>query len=130
MPIDLEIQAFIDQYVDSYNRRDLAGLEKMYAENASLFSPYGPAAIGNAAILETHSEWFDEDEQNKRMTLVEAQVSEGLGYCVVRYAGDYPDGSGNLVTESGVSVNVLKRSSRGNWQFQVTSLTSDTPAPE
>lgn len=130
MPVDLEIQTFIDQYVDSYNRRDLAGLETMYAENASLFSPYGPAAIGKASIVDTHSEWFDEDEQNKRMTLVEALVNEELGYCVVRYAGDYQDGGGNLVTESGVSVNVLKRSSQGNWQFLVTSLTSDAPTPE
>ena len=130
MSFDLEIQAFIDRYVDVYNRRDLAGVKEMYAEGASLFSPYGTAAIGKPAIIDTYSKWFGADEQDKRMVLIEALDSDKLAYCVVRYAGDYPDGGGNIVTESGVSVNVLKRSSQGNWQFLVTSLTSDTPTPD
>ena len=37
------------------------------------------------------------------------------------------DDAGSLITESGVSVNVLKRHVDGHWQIHITSLTSDTP---
>jgi uncharacterized protein (TIGR02246 family) len=128
MSIETDLQAVIDRYVDAYNRHDLAAIGAIFTDTASLYSPYGPPAVGHAAIMQAHTDWFAANEQNKRMTVISAQATGDLAYCVLHYAGDFPDESGTLSTESGVSVNVLKRQGGGPWKLHVTSLTSDTPA--
>jgi ketosteroid isomerase-like protein len=127
MSIETEMQAVIDRYVDAYIRHDLAAIGAIYSDAASIYSPYGPAALGNAAVVETHKDWFSANEQNKRLSMLRAEAVGDLAYCVMQYAGDFPDEAGNLVTESGVSMNVLKRHADGLWQIHITSLTSDRP---
>ena len=127
MSLETEMQAIIDRYVDAYNRHDLMVIAAMYTEKAALYSPYGPAALGHAAVMQAHKDWFGANEQNKRMRVIRAEGKGDLAYCVIHYAGDFPDDAGSLITESGVSVNVLKRHVDGHWQIHITSLTSDTP---
>jgi uncharacterized protein (TIGR02246 family) len=127
MSFETEMQAIIDRYVDAYNRHDLVAIGAIFTDTASVYSPYGPPAMGHAAIMRAHTDWFAANEQNKRMKVISAQATGDLAYCVLHYAGDFPDESGTLITESGVSVNVLKRHVDGHWQIHITSLTSDTP---
>lgn len=127
MPIQAKIEALIDRYVDAYNRHDLSAIGTLYTEAASLYSSYARAAVGHPAVMEAHKDMFEANEQNKRLSLIHAEADGDLAYCVIRYAGDFPDEAGNLITETGISMNVLKRRGEGHWQIHVTSLTSDTP---
>ena len=91
MSIETDLQAVIDRYVDAYNRHDLAAIGAIFTDTASLYSPYGPPAVGHAAIMQAHTDWFAANEQNKRMTVISAQATGDLAYCVLHYAGDFPD---------------------------------------
>ena len=56
-----------------------------------------------------HKEWLDAGETNKTIKVIEAHADGVLAYCVAAYAGDCPDEVGNLITESGTSLNIAKR---------------------
>jgi hypothetical protein len=58
-------------------------------------------------------------------TLIEADADGRLGYCVLAYAADYRRPDGTVTTDTGKSVNVLRRQVNGDWQIQISSLTAD-----
>jgi ketosteroid isomerase-like protein len=61
------------------------------------------------------------------LTLQAADASGELGYCILAYAGDYPQSDGSTATERGRSVNVPRRQTDGDWKIQVSSLNTDRP---
>ncbi|MGB5558564.1 MAG: nuclear transport factor 2 family protein [Paracoccaceae bacterium] len=122
-----EIQAVLDAYVGQYRARDVDGCVDHYAPDGAIFSPYGPAATGRNALQQTHREWFDADETNKKLRAIEVQGSGNLAYCLAAYSGDFPLEDGPRTTHSGTSLNVLIRDPGGHWKIKISSLNSDIP---
>jgi uncharacterized protein (TIGR02246 family) len=120
-----DIESLVRTLLGALRRQDAAGCAALYAEDGLIVSTYGPPARGSDEIRATHQSWFDEGETNKRLTLMEADAGDKLGYCVLAYAANYLRSDGTYVTDSGKSVNVLRRHTNGDWKIQVSSLTAD-----
>ncbi len=110
---DLFQQVF-DGYVHSYRSRDAAGCASYFTDNAELYSPYGPAAIGRPAIETTHKEWVEEEGEDKAIEVLHADAEGRIGWCLARFS----EGS----AASGTSLNVLYQQADGKWLIAQCSL--------
>lgn len=114
MDFKKQCQKLLDQYVSFYRAGDAAGCAMVYTPEAELYSPFGPPAIGRAAIEATHDEWVKEGAEGKEIQVVSAGCSGDLGWCIA--------GFGEGTTGNGSSVNILARQSDGNWLITHCSL--------
>ena len=120
------IERLVARLLDALQRHDAAACADLFTADGLILSPYGPPARGTTEIEATHQSWFDEGETNKRLTLLDASASGDLAYCVLAWAGDYPQPDGTCTTHSGRSVNVLRRTAHGDWKIAISSLTADS----
>lgn len=119
------IEFLVEALLDALKRHDAAACAAIFTGDGLIISPWGPPARGFDEIRATHQAWFDEGEANKRLTLLEADASGDLAYCLLAWAGDYAQSDGSVATYSGTSVNVVRRQADGEWKIQVQSLNSD-----
>ena len=127
MAIQSEMQELVDEWVARFVSGDVDGATDMFTSDGAIYSPYDGAAIGIEAVREVHQRWMDSGETNKKLVVLEAQADGDLGYNVVRYSGGYPQDDGSIVTETGFSVNIVKRQPDGQWKFHISSLNSEVP---
>ena len=104
----------LDDYVACYRVGDAVGCAAVYAPEAELYSPYGPAAIGRAAIKAAHQDWVAEGAEDKQIKVINADCSGDLGWCLAHYS----EGA----TGMGTSMNILARQSNGDWLITHCSL--------
>lgn len=121
------MEDLLERWVASFSAGDIETCVEIYSEDGAIYSPYGPAATGRQAIRETHKEWLDAGETNKRIKVLEAGGDGSLAYCVAAYSGDYPQEDGSIATESGTSLNIAVKQPDGSWKLHISSLNSDTP---
>lgn len=114
MTFKTTFQKLFDRYVACYRSADAAGCASVFTSEAELYSPYGPPAIGRAAIEATHQEWASEGADGKKIDVVDAGGSGDVGWCLAHYS----EGS----TGRGTSLNVLERQQDGNWLITHCSL--------
>ena len=119
------IELLVERLLDALKRHDAATCAALFTDDGVIISPWAPPARGPDAIRATHQAWFDEGEANKRLTVLEANASGDMAYCLLAWSGDYPRSDGSVATYGGTSVNVLQRHANGDWKIQVQSLNSD-----
>ena len=107
-------QHLLDDYVACYRVGDAVGCAAVYAPEAELYSPYGPAATGRAAIKAAHQDWVAEGAEDKQIKVINADCSGDLGWCLAHYS----EGA----TGMGTSMNILARQSNGDWLITHCSL--------
>ncbi len=127
MSILEQMQAMFDDWEANYSRGDVEASVVAYTEDGAIYSPYGPAAVGRAAIRETHKEWLAAGEMNKKIEVLDARGEGRLAYCLAAYSGDFEQDDGSIVTESGISLNIALKQADGSWKLYISSLNSDTP---
>lgn len=115
MTIQQELQALYDQYVAAYRAKDAEGCAAVFAEDSKLLSPYGPVATGRNEIRNIHREWLQEDNQSKKLTVLEAGTSGDTAWCLVEYSEGEAEGEG-------FSLNVFERQPGGDWLIRMCSL--------
>lgn len=111
----------MNRYLERYAAHDSEGCADLYAETGVILSPYGPPAIGRAAIRDEHAAWFLEGETNKSMMVLDAALDGAAGFCLVAYSADVPGDNGPMRVH-GASVNTLTKDKDGDWLIQQTSL--------
>lgn len=119
------IESLVARLLAALQRHDASACAALFTDDGLILSPYGPPAQGNEEIRATHQAWFDEGETNKRLRLLEVDASGDIGYCVLAYSGDYLQSDGSCVTDSGRSVNIIRRQPDGDWKIHVASLNTD-----
>jgi ketosteroid isomerase-like protein len=117
MDFQKECQQLIDRYVSYYRKGDATGCASVYRPEAEMYSPFGPPAIGRRAIEAAHKEWVSEGADHKKINVVSAGRSGGLGWCIARFSED--------TTDSGSSMNILTRGPDGCWKISHCSLTEN-----
>ncbi len=125
-----DIQSLFDTYVAAYETGNAEGCAAIYTEDGQVHSPFGPPAVGRAAIAATHAEWFTEGEENKSVIVHEAEASGDLAYCLAAYNADVPQLDGPPRREAGVSLNTLRRQAVGSYLIAVTTLVPTHIDPE
>lgn len=118
------IENLMARYADLYRHKDAPGLTALYADDAVIYTSFGPPVRGRAAILAEHAAWLAQDEDNKSLRILDLCVEAELATCVVEFSADRADGSG---PETGVSVNVLRKDPAAGWLIRTTSLILGPP---
>lgn len=105
----------LDGYLAAYIAQDADGCASIFTPDAALISPFGQPARGRAAIAATHMEWFAENEQDKRIDVLEFHQHGAIGHCLLSWAARVPDEGtpGKLHDASGLSLGVLSFSDDG-----------------
>jgi len=104
-----QLMKTVEAYLAAYCAQDEDGCARAFTPDGALFSPFGPPARGRAEVAATHLEWFAEDEQDKRLELLEFQGNGAFGHCVLGWSARVPDENGpdGFHRVSGVSLAVL-----------------------
>ena len=104
-----QLLKLVDAYLAAYSAQDSEGCARAFTPDGALFSPFGPPAKGRAAIAATHSEWFAEDEEDKRLEVLEFHENGESGHCLLGWSARVPDKNetSGFRTEGGVSLCVL-----------------------
>ena len=110
-----ELQSVWDRYVAAYKAGDAAGCAAVFTPDAAVYSPYGPPAIGRAAIAAQHSEWVKLGGDGKTLIIEGAGSSGDLAWCLLRY-------SEGEVAGNGTNLTVFERQAGGNWLARISSL--------
>ena len=113
------IAALLARYVAAYRAGDADGCAAVYTEDATLVSPFGPPAVGRAAIAAVHRDWTAEETAGKTLDIVEFGTDGDHAWCFARFAEDHATGEG-------VSLNVLVRQPDGGWLIRACSLNEGT----
>ena len=118
MVLKTDIQTLLDRMAIAYSAGDAAACAEMFAMNAQLHSPFGPAAVGRPAIEELHRDWVA-DSTSKSFTILDHGSEEALAWCLCRFSeGD--------VTGDGTSLIVLERQEHHHtWLIRICCLHGD-----
>jgi uncharacterized protein (TIGR02246 family) len=127
MSIRDELEALNALWLEAFSRGDVEACASLFTEDAAIYSPYGPPALGREAIKQTHQDWLNSGETNKKLEILDAGGDGNTAFLVASYSGDYPTEGGGYETESGKVVNVCTRQPDGRWKFHIGSLNSDEP---
>jgi uncharacterized protein (TIGR02246 family) len=130
MAIADELQALLDHWLACYARGDIEGAVACFAADGAIYSPYGPPAVGHAALMQLHAEWLAEDESDKRIVVREARGTGDVAYCVADYHTEAETPSGQRVRETGTVLNVAVRDAAGRWVLQISSINRTRPTLE
>ncbi|MCT8159880.1 YybH family protein [Pseudoruegeria sp. SHC-113] len=123
-----DIDALFKLYLDAYAQKDTAAVAELFEEDGALFSPFGPPAFGRAAIAATHADWFNEDETEKAMKVVEAREDTTGGHALVGFASSFKSENEPPQRHYGMSLNTLTRAANGTWRIRHCCLSMfDTP---
>ena len=114
MSID-RLKMLVDAYLTAYIAQDPDGCARTFTPEGALFSPFGPAARGRAAIAATHAEWFTEVEEDKHLEVLEFHENGENGHCLLGWSSRVPDESdaNGFRIERGISLSVLIITDRG-----------------
>lgn len=119
-----ELQKIADEWVESFIAHDLDGIANHFLAEAAIYQPDGRAAEGLDAVMSVQKDWLELGETNKKLKVIDGQISGDVAYYIGRYSGDYPNEDGSTYTESGVVVGVYHKDKVGNWRGRVMAMTS------
>ena len=110
-----DLEALAAAYLSAYIAQDAEGCARTFTKEGALFSPFGPEARGRPAVAATHSEWFAEKEEDKRLEVVEFSGNGTSGHCLLAWSARVPDETEAGATRrvGGVSLCVLKMTGEG-----------------
>ena len=97
----------VSSYFSAYSTQDSEGCSRAFTADGALFSPYGPPARGRQAIAATHSEWFAEKEEDKRLEVLEFHQIGDSAHCLLGWSARVPNEENGFSVASGVSLCVL-----------------------
>lgn len=112
-----QLQKYLDQMAAAYSAGDAKACAEMFTAQGELHSPYGPAAVGRAAIEALHRDWTAEPSK-KKFDLVKAKKSGTMAWALVRF-------SEGAVTGTGTSLLILEQQDSGAWLTQICCLHGD-----
>jgi len=115
------IRAAISSYLAAYEAKDAKVCASFYTGDAWVVSPWGAPLHGRAAIQAAHLEWFEAEEHNKIMDIIDLRIASSMAQCLVRYAADVPGETGPE-HEFGVSLNGFALEADGKWRITHSSL--------
>lgn len=111
--VKAEIQTLENQWADAINKKDLAGLMAMYADDALSMPDGAPTLTGKAAIQERQAKQFADAKGNITISFQTMDVF-GDGDIVTEYGTSTEKDEKGTVVETGKYVATFKKTD-GKW---------------
>ncbi len=122
------IQANTRQFIEAFNKGDIAAVANMYTMNAHLLPPNTDMIEGRANIEKF---WQGASGAGLKITaldMVDLEVHGNTAIEVGRYTSTLPHLRGGTVQDNGKYVVVWKREGRA-WKLAVDVFNTNSPAP-
>ncbi len=128
-PVRTAIEANAKQFIEAFNKGDVAAVANMYTMNARLLPPNSEMVEGRANIQKF---WQGASTAGLKITaldLVDLDVHGNTAIEVGRYTSTMPGAGGATTTDNGKYVVVWKREGR-NWKLAIDAFNSNLPASQ
>jgi uncharacterized protein (TIGR02246 family) len=121
------VEAFVTKYLDTYNRKDAAGVAALYTEDGLLVPP-GPITAGRQNIEKAWRAVFDAGRTGLRYDIQQVQAEGNIVWSVGRFTVMAPDESGVLQERQGNFANIYQWEGDG-LKFRVHAFNFLPPRP-
>src|SRR3954468_14167632 len=121
------VEAFVAKYLDTYNRKDAAGVAALYTEDGLLVPP-GPITTGRQNIEKAWRAVFDAGRTGLRYEIQQVQAEGNVVWSVGRFTVRAPDESGVLQERQGNFANIYQWEGDG-LKFRVHAFNFLPPRP-
>ena len=124
------IEAAAARAAESFNRGDIAGVVRDYAEDVWVFPPNAQPYQGSHALLDYHARNYRERGlRNLRLTTTGFERSGHLAYETGTYTIDVPTGdrAGTMDRSHGKYIQIWKRDAAGDWRIHHVMWSSNVP---
>jgi ketosteroid isomerase-like protein len=125
------IEAAGAQAATSFNRGDIAGFIRAYADAAWVFPPNAQPFQGSDAALDYFQRSYDQGFRNFQITTTGVDRQGPMAYETGIYSGEFPTPgrAGAVTRDNGKYVAIWKRSSTGEWRIHFVMWSSNNPPP-
>lgn len=116
---------------DAYNRGEIEGFIRPYAEEIWVFPPNAEPFQGREASLQFFTRSYAQGARNLKLMTTGLDRSGDMAYETGTYTVDYPTPGGAAGATSrdyGKYVHVWKRGGDGAWQIHLSTWNSNLPA--
>ena len=110
------------EFIDAYNRGDIAEIATGYTEDSAVLAPNQPTVRGRQAIETLFKGMIEEIGGTASIESVEVTDSGDLAYQWATYSLE-----GGEESDAGKFVEIYKRQSDGSWKIRLTIFNSDNP---
>ena len=110
------------EFVDAYNRGDIAEIATAYTEDSVVLAPNQPTVRGRQAIEMLFKGMIEEIGGTASLEIVEVADAGDLAYQWATYTLE-----GREVSDAGQLVEVYNRQADGSWKIRLSIFNSDNP---
>jgi ketosteroid isomerase-like protein len=98
--------------------KDVDRLASFYVEDAFVYPPNSPLALGRAAARKVWASYFSDPSFSISWKTAHASVSKSgeMGFTAGTYEDSYKGGDGKMVSEKGKYVTVWEKQKDGTWK--------------
>ena len=101
------VESFVTKYLDTYNKKDAAGLAALYTEDGILVPP-GPIATGRPGIEKAWRAVFDAGRTGLKYKIQQSRADGNLVWSVGQFTVMAPDEKGTLQERQGNFSNIYQ----------------------
>jgi len=110
---------------ESFNRGEMEGFIRPYADEVWVFPPNAEPFQGREAALQFFSRMYGGGFRNLRLTTTGLDRSGDLAYETGTYTADAPGAGGAMTRDYGKYVHIWKRGGDGVWQIHLSTWSSN-----
>jgi uncharacterized protein (TIGR02246 family) len=110
------------EFVDAYNRGDIAEIATGYTEDSAVLAPNQPTVRGRQAIETLFKGMIEEIGGTASIETVDLADSGDLAYQWATYSLE-----GGEESDAGKFVEIYNRQADGSWKIRLTIFNSDNP---
>jgi uncharacterized protein (TIGR02246 family) len=122
------VEAFVTRYLDTYNKKDAAGVAALYTEDGLLVPP-GPITTGRQNIEKAWRAVFDAGRTGLHYDIRQVQAEGNIVWSVGQFTVMAPDESGVLHERQGNFANIYQWEGDG-LKFRVHAFNFLPPRPQ
>ena len=122
MEIRQAIEKMNAEFVDAYNRGDIAAIATGYTEDSAVLAPNQPTVRGKQAIETLFKGMIEEIGGTASIGIVEMADAGDLAYAWATYSLE-----GGEQSDAGKFVEIYNRQADGSWKIRLTIFNSDNP---
>jgi len=125
------VEASAARVTAAFNRGDIPGFIRSYADDIWVFPPNEQPFQGRDASLGYYQRSYDRGLRNFQITTTGLDRQGSMAYETGIYTVDYPTPGqrGAMTRDNGKYVQVWKRSSNGDWRTHFVMWSSNLPPP-
>jgi len=116
------------QWVDAFNKGDVAAFAALYTQEAKLLQPNIPMIVGRENIHANFQGFFEHGSRDIQLSVIELFANGDMAHKVGTYTLTIQPEEGESISDNGKYVEIWKRVN-GTWMLDVDIWNTSVPFP-